>query len=256
MGGRGSRSATSGGSLPTSSTMPTAMPMTALQVDQSIDQAAAQNPTPPAAIVDSALSQSDLQRLVANQNAYMQNDPDADIARGMYISKNTDSSGYSMSQNLNYKLEHGQALNGNESYMYQHLRGAMQTLGVDVNLNRGAHADVVQALGVQSWQGMSAAQLNQALVGKTWTSNSFTSSSYDRSKNPFFNGPNSGGREVVLNMHVSQQARGMLGARSQTEVVLDVGTHFQVTGARYTGATATPRNGSPTRQIVLDVDVW
>ena len=254
MGGGGSRSST--GRTVAPPTSGTATPMTAVQVDQSIAQAAQQNAQAPASINATQAQNPDIQRLVANQDAYMLQNPDADLARSMYISKATDASGYSMSQNLNYNLEHGNALNGNESFMYQNLRGAMQQLGVDMQMNRGAHADVVQALGVQSWSGMSAQQLSQALTGASWTSNSFTSASYDQSKNPFFNGPNSGGREVVLNMHVSKQTRVMMGARSQAEIVADVGTHFRVTGAGFTGKIATPRNGRAVQQIYLDVEVW
>ena len=267
MGGRGSKSTTATASGGGGATTPQAQqppqqqavqatPMTPQQQAQNLQQAAAQSATPPAAINDKAMSQADINRLVASQNAYMQQNPDADIARGLYISAANAGGGYSMSQNLNYKLEHGGTLNGNESFIYQNLRGSMQQIGADVTLNRGAHADVVQALGVSNWSNMSASQLQQALVGKSWTSNSFTSCSYDQSKNPFFNGPNSGGREVVLRMHTSGQTRAMLGARKQTELVLDIGTNFEVTNVGYTGRTATPRNGSPTRQIVLDVDVW
>ena len=267
MGGRGSKSTTATASGGGGATTPQAQqppqqqavqatPMTPQQQAQNLQQAAAQNATPPATINDNAMSQADINRLVASQNAYMQQNPDADIARGLYISAANAGGGYSMSQNLNYKLEHGGTLNGNESFIYQNLRGSMQQIGADVTLNRGAHADVVQSLGVSNWSNMSASQLQQALVGKSWTSNSFTSCSYDQSKNPFFNGPNSGGREVVLRMHTSGQTRAMLGARKQTELVLDIGTNFRVTNVGYTGRTATPRNGSPTRQIVLDVNVW
>lgn len=238
------------------STQPVSVPMSAAQVDNDVNQAAAVGQAPPDSISDSALSQADIQRLVAAQDAYLEDNPDADIARSLYISAKTDSAGYSMSQNLNYKLEHGGALNGNESFIYQNLRGAMQPLGVDATLNRGAHADVVQALGLHHWSGMTDAQLDAAVKGKSWVSNSFSSTSYDLSKNPFLSGAQSGGREVVLNLHVSKQTRVMLGAKKQTEVVLDVGTHFQVTGAKFTGVTATPRTGVPTKQIALDVDVW
>ena len=260
MGGRGSSSASSravGSTVPVmTAQMPVGRPISAAQLSQNQAQAASQNAAPPQVIASGDISQADLQRLVDNQHDYMQQNPDADIARSLYISAATDSAGFSMSQTLNHKLENGGALNGNEAFIYDNLRGAMQPLGADVMLNRGAHASVVRALGVSDWSQMSAAQLKSSLVGKSWTSNSFTSASYDESKNPFFHGPFSGGREVVLRMHTAKSANVMLGARKQAEVVLDIGSHFQVTDVGFTGQTATPRNGRPTKQIVIDVDVW
>lgn len=182
---------------------------------------------------------------------------DQSLAAKQYISARDTGNGYSMSQNLNYKLENGGSLNANERFMEQQLSSAMHPLGQDTVLHRAAHSDLITALGVHNYQGMTDAQLSQALVGASWDSKSFTSTSYDRSKNPFISGSQAGGREVVMRIHASGAARGVFVNKAQAEVVLARGTHFEITGASFTGSTKYPRaTGRPMREVVLDVDVW
>ena len=172
-----------------------------------------------------------------------------------YISKATDSSGYSMAQNLNYKLENGLPLNANEKFMVKYLTQGMHDIGKDTVLYRGAHSDLLERLGVSNYQNYSQAQLQQMLVGSTFKTKSFTSASYDKSKNPFYTGPNSGGREIELVIKAPSTTKMVFGAKSQAETILGIGQNFKVTGVSYTGRTASPRNSSsymPVLQVELE----
>ena len=55
------------------------------------------------------------QLIAANVDAY--DDPDFNYARKLYVSDAVDSSGFSFSQNLNYKLDNNIPLNANEQFM-------------------------------------------------------------------------------------------------------------------------------------------
>lgn len=174
-----------------------------------------------------------------------------------YISKATDLSGYSMAQNLNHKLENDMKLNANEKFMVKYLTQGMHDLGKDTMLYRGAHEDLLQKLGVQNYQNYSESQLKQMLIGSSFKSKSFTSTSYDKNKNPFYTGPNSGGREVELVIKAPSNSKMVFGARSQTEVILGMGTNFRVTNVSYTGRQATPRNAiNPMKVVQLELEVY
>lgn len=179
------------------------------------------------------------------------------LASKQYISAAITPNGYSMSQNLNWKLENDQQLNANERFVDDNLTAAMHPLGSDMMLYRGAHSDLIDALGVKNYQQMTDAQLANALVGASWQSKSFTSTSYDKSKNPFLTGNMAGGREVVMNIHAAGQAQGLFVNKRQAEVVLKKGTNFEITGARFTGNTRYPRTSTRgMREIELDIEVW
>lgn len=172
-----------------------------------------------------------------------------------YISKATDAQGYSKSQNLNYKLDNDLPLNANEKYMLNYLQKGMHDIGKNVTLYRGAHDDLLKSLGVNNYQGMSEKQLQQALIGAQYQTKGFTSTSYDKSKNPFYVGANSGGREIEMVIKAPASTKMVFGAKSQTEIVLNRGTKYQITGVRYTGRTATPRNAGSKKVLELEVQV-
>lgn len=176
-----------------------------------------------------------------------------------YTDPRPTATGYSPSQNMNYKLDTGQRLTAKEQRMLDGMEQMQRPLGKDTILHRGAHQDVLQALGVQNYDRMSQSQLQQAVVGRTWTSKSLTSTSYDKGKSPFLSGPQAGGREVILRIHAAGSTKATMVNPSQAEVVLGRGTNFQVTGAKFTGQRAHPRanyrsGGWPVVQ--LDIDVW
>ena len=172
-----------------------------------------------------------------------------------YISKATDMAGYSMAQNLNYKLENDLPLNANEKYMVKYMTQGMHDIGKDTILYRGAHEDLLQRLGVNNYQNYTDTQLKQMLVGAQFTSKSFTSTSYDKSKNPFYTGPNSGGREVEIVIKAPSSTKMVFGAKSQAEMILGIGTQFKVADVSYTGRTATPRNAGVKKVVRVDLEV-
>lgn len=172
-----------------------------------------------------------------------------------YISKATDTQGYSKSQNLNYKLDNDMPLNANEKYMLKYMQQGMHDIGKNITLYRGAHDDLLKSLGVNNYQNMSEKQLQQALIGAQYQTKGFTSTSYDKSKNPFYVGANSGGREIEMVIHAPSNTKMVFGAKSQTEIVLNRGTKYQITGVRYTGRTATPRNAGSKKVLELEVQV-
>ena len=183
-------------------------------------------------------------------------DIDTVLALKQYVSKKDTGNGYSMSQNLNWKIENNKPLSANEQYMFQQIQGAMHPIGQDTVLVRGAHADTAAALGLTDWSRIKTdAQLQAAVMGASFTNKSLMSTSYDVNKNPFLKGAQAGGREVVLKIKADSQTRMVFGAKSQTEIILGTGQNWRVTGARFTGNTATPRNSTKTyRQIEIEIE--
>lgn len=168
-------------------------------------------------------------------------------------------SGFSPSQDMNYKLDKGMKLTPKEQNMYDGMTAMASPLGHDSILHRGAHAGALEQLGIGDWNGMSESQLKQALVGAQWQKKSLTSTSYDFDHSPFLgDGPAAGGREVIFRIHAAGSTKATCVNPSQTEVVLGPNTHWQITNAAFTGQTAQPQATWPKKwkQIVIDVDVW
>ena len=176
-----------------------------------------------------------------------------------YTDNRATSTGYSPSQNMNYKLDTGQRLTAKEQRMLDGMEQMQAPLEHDTVLHRGAHQGVLVALGVTNYDQMTQAQLQQALVGRQWTSKSLSSTSYDRKKSPFLSGPQAGGREVVMRINAAKGTSATRVNPSQAEVVLGRNTTWQITGVRFTGATANPRanrrpGGWPV--VELEIEVW
>ncbi len=227
------------------------------------------------------------------QNAQPMTDQDADALRKqedssydasttaavkMYISNtNFDGQGHSLSQAMNYALENGVDFANDDvatinsklgtrfdandvasmQYTDAYMKAAMHPIGKDVVLQRGGHDDMLRnVFGIQDYSRMSEGQLQAQLVGKAFQTTSYMSTSYDVTKNPFLSSSSgvSGGREVVYNIKAGAQTKMLFGAKKQSEIVLDKGTNFKITGVRYTGRTATPRGGTPKKQIVIDIE--
>ena len=192
----------------------------------------------------------------ANSDAY--DDPDFNYARKLYVSDATDSAGFSFSQNLNYKLDNNIKLDANEQFMKDMLGLGMRPIGKDTMLFRAAHDDILKQLGIGDYTKLSQAQLQQQLVGTTMQTTSYTSWSYDKSKNPFLPGqPNGGGREVYMVTKAASNTQMFFGAKSQAEIVTNVGTNLKISNVYFDGTRATPRlrSGSVPR-IVIEVESW
>lgn len=145
--------------------------------------------------------------------------------------------------------------------MNANIDAAMHDLGADVLLERGAHAgQITQLFGadVANYTSMTPAQLSKAFVGKAFANTAVWSTSYNTAKNPFLSSTSSqsGGREVVYRIKAGKNTQCVFGATNQAEIVLGKGTKFKVTGVSFTGKTAHPKNGTPTKQIVLDIETF
>ena len=185
-------------------------------------------------------------------------DPDVTDAIKLYISdSNPNGDGFSHSQNLNYKLDNGMALNPTEKFIDDNIQAGMHSIGKDSKLVRYCHDDILKSAGIADYTKMSDSQLQSALVGKTFKTTSYMSTSYDGKKNPF--NPNAiggGGREVVMNINAGKDTKMVFGAKKQAEIVLNKGTNFKITGIHYDGSYATPRNAGVKPRVVLDIETY
>lgn len=185
-------------------------------------------------------------------------DPDVTDAIKLYISdSNPNGDGFSHSQNLNYKLDNGMKLNPTEQFIDDNIQAGMHSIGKDSQLVRYCHDDILKSAGIADYTKLSDAQLQSALVGKTFQTTSYMSTSYDGKKNPF--NPSAiggGGREVVMNINASKDTKMVFGAKKQAEIVLNKGTNFKITGIHYDGSYATPRNSGIKPRVVIDVETY
>ncbi len=188
-------------------------------------------------------------------------DIDTQTAIDQYISKNAYSkaigSGYSVSQDMNYRLDKGIKLDATESFMDSELSAGMKDLGANVVLYRGAHQDLLHDFGIRNYDKLSESQLQSKLVGQTYQTKSYTSTAWDVNKSPFLgNNALAGGREVVFKINAGSSTKVLYGARSQSEIIINKGTNYKITGVKYTGQTASPRGSSRSyKQIQIDVEV-
>ena len=185
-------------------------------------------------------------------------DPDVTDAIKLYISdSNPNGDGFSHSQNLNYKLDNGIPLNVNEKFIDDNIQVGMHSIGKDSKLIRYCHDDILKSAGISDYTKMSDAQLQSALVGKTFQTTSYMSTSYDGKKNPFNpSASGGGGREVIMNISAGKDTKMVFGAKAQAEIVLNKGTNFKITGIHYDGSYATPRNAGRKPRVVLDIETY
>lgn len=178
------------------------------------------------------------------------------LAIKQYIRQDQTNNGFGVGQNLNHKLETGQALNANEQYMANMMDSAMHPLGKNTTLIRAAHQDFLEALGVKNYQRMSDAQLNAAVQGIEYTEKKFVSTAFDAKKNPFIGGANSGGREVFINLSTPASTKCIMGNLDQAEIILSRDTKYRVKGAHFDGTYATPRLGGKLPRVIVDVEIY
>lgn len=188
-------------------------------------------------------------------------EPDVVNAIKMYISKSdVNGDGFSYSQNLNYKLDNGIPLDVNEQYIDSFIQQGMHDIGKNTNLFRACHDDILQACGISNYSKMSESQLQKALVGTTFQSTAYMSTSYDMKQSPFYHGNSSsgvgGGREVYMNIKAHSGTKVVFGAKSQAEMVVNKGTNFKITGIHYDGTMAHPRGKGAMPRVVIDVETF
>lgn len=202
------------------------------------------------------MDDNDAQAIIsANADSYQ--DPDFVSAQKMYISDAVDSQGYSYSQSMNYKLDNGLPLNATERWINDNLQNGMHDLGKDTNLVRYCHDDILQKCGISDYTKLSDSQLQSKLIGTELKTTAYMSTSYNASKSPFApNQPLGSGREVVMNIKASSNSKVVLGAKAQSEIVMNKGTNLRITGIHYDGTYATPRNKGSRPRVILDVETF
>lgn len=227
-----------------------------------------------------ATALTDAQADALRQQQDSQYDANTTAAVKMYISNtNFDGQGHSLSQTMNYLLDEGVDLNNTPlsqinskyglrltprelasmQYTDNYMQIATHALGKDTLLQRGAHDDMLKnTFGISDYAKMTQAQLQQRLVGQSFQNTSYMSTSYDINKNPFLGSGSgvSGGREVVYNIKAGANTKALFGAKKQSEIILDKGTKFKITGVQYSGKTATPRGRGSRPQIVIDIETY
>ena len=168
--------------------------------------------------------------------------------------------GQSYSQDMNYRLNHDIPLDSDSKFMKKYLEKGMHPIGKDCMLVRGAHDTVVnqvlQASGIQSYQGLSQSQLSAALVGQTIKMKSFGSFGANNAKNPFIGGSQSGGREVIIYARTNSTTKVIAGAKSQAEFITAPGQQMRITKVNLTNKTAFTRKSGTKNVIELFVDMW
>jgi hypothetical protein len=148
-------------------------------------------------------------------------------------------------------------LNPTEKFIDDHIQAGMHSIGKDSTLVRYCHDDILKSAGISDYTKMSDTQLQSALVGRTFQTTSYMSTSYDASKSPFSPSAKAGGgREVIMNVHAGKDTKMVFGAKAQAEIVLNKGTNFKITGIKYDGSYATPRNSGRKPRIVLDIETY
>lgn len=209
-----------------------------------------------------------------------QYDASTTAAVKMYISNtNFDNQGHSLSQTMNYLEANGVDLaNANLNQINQtyglslspsdlasmqytsaYMDRAVHPLGKDVNLQRGAHDDMLRdVFGISNYARLSQQQLQSRLVGQTFRNTSYMSTSYDVTKNPFLSSKSgvSGGREIVYSIKAGKNTKALFGAKAQSEIIIGKGTDFKITGCHFSGNVATPRGGAAKPQLVIDIETY
>lgn len=182
------------------------------------------------------LNQKDEADLGKVWNGY---DINTKLAINQYIRQDQTNTGYGVGQNLNHKLENGQALNANEQYMVNMMDAAMHPLGKNIH----AYPCCAFRTFWRRWvlkiiSCMTDAQLNAAVQGVEYTEKKFVSTTYDAKKNPFIGGSQSGGREVFINISTPASTNCIMGNLKQAEIILSRDTKYRVKGAHFDGTFA------------------
>ena len=201
-----------------------------------------------------AFTDADAQQLRDDMNDIY--DPDVTDAIKLYISdSNPNGDGFSHSQNLNYKLDNGIALNSTEKFIDDNIQAGMHDIGKNTTLTRFCHDDILQKCGVKDYTKYSESQLQSMLIGTEFTTTAYTSYSYDASKNPFRVGAAGGnGRELTMKTNCKSDTKIVFGAKKQAEMVMNKGTKQRITKVYFDGTTAYPRNSGAKPRIVIETE--
>ena len=192
-------------------------------------------------------------------NPKWESDPDVAQAIELYASNNDPyGNGFSYSQNLNHNLANDLPLTPAEQKIDANLQKGMTAIGKDVQLVRFCHDSILKQLGVEDYSKMSESDLKKQLVGATFKTNNYLSTSYNGTKSPFAPGqPKGGGREVYMKINAKKNTKFTPGDKSQAELVLNKGSKVKVTNIYFDGSTASPQKIYPKSipRVVLEVEI-
>lgn len=197
---------------------------------------------------------------------------DQNIATQAYISDQPlKGSMYSMSQNMNYKLNNDMKLNAQEQYTFDEMMSAMHPIGKNIKLTRYDHETYVngllQKVGVKSsYDKMNVQQLKTALVGKEFDHKGVLSTSYNDFKKVSGNNPFTS-RAVKITYLTKASTMGYMtghkGGRDFGEIALAPtsktgGNRTKVLDVKFTGKTArwkgTQSYSAPQIEIIMGIE--
>lgn len=194
-----------------------------------------------------------------NSNPKWSSDADVTQAIDLYASNNNPyGNGFSYAQNLNHNLANGLPLTDVEKKIDTNIQKGMTEIGQNVQLARFCHDNILQQLGVSDYSKLSGSELKQKLVGSTFETTSYLSTSYNGTKSPFAPGqPQGGGREVYMKINAKKNTKFVPGDKSQAELVLNKGSKVKVTNVYYDGTMASPQKIYPKKipRVVLEVEI-
>jgi len=189
--------------------------------------------------------------------------------------RTTPGSLYSAAQNMNYAIAHGQQLTGQQQFMYDSIQSAMHNLGQNLTLTRYDHGGALDSILAQSGVtggrgGLTASQLKQLLVGKTYSDNRILSTSYNDFKHAGANAGTFTSREIKFSYLAKASTQALMpgnGPGGQFgEILLGAtgtnGGHnnYKIVDVKYSGASARVKGGSVGSgglkqiEIVVEVD--
>lgn len=221
--------------------------------------------------------------LLGGRNYYQSQllDIDATTALTDYLDPNTTpGSLYNFSQNMNYAVANGQALNPQQQYAWDSITGSMHNLGQNLNLTRYDHGsaldEIMSQAGIPGTHDQySIGQLKQMLTGVQFTDKRILSTSFNNFKNA--SDPSTfTTREVKITYRAKASTQALMPGISQIgmygrgkgddfgEMLLapSGGGHNapRVVDIRYTGSGARPPRGSKSNlslkqiEIVVEID--
>lgn len=273
MGGRGSRSHTSGGTIPAGSTFvmqngPQAQAVPFQQIAPQQVQPTTQMAQQVNAATFSDTDNAPFHDLYGGRQYFQSQafDIDAQMALISMLDPTPEpGSMYSPSQNLNTALANGTPLTAQQQFMKDVLNDNMHNLGYNLNLQRYDHETFINGLlrqaGIRSdYSNMSEAQLQKALVGKSYVEDRFLSTSY----NNFKNAPNASqftSRAVRIEYRAKAATQALMpgnGPGGQLgEILLKPGQSYRIADVKYNGNTAR-RKGTQSyglQQVTIVVEV-
>lgn len=206
-----------------------------------------------------------------NGRQYYQNQAlsiDQRVAVMNYLSdKPEPGSMYSASQNLNHNLNNGVKLNANQQFMYNNLQSSMHNLGYNLKLQRYDHDDslneLLKSTGLNvGYDTLTESQLKSALVGMSYKSNGFTSTSYNDFAKAGSSANTFSSRAIKFEYSAKAKAQGMMPGNGPGgnlgEIILSNTNNFKITDVKFDGRRArykgTQSYGAKGLTVYVDVE--